>query len=378
MILFIIFVFILEIHGCLLPSGSFCKKKLAKRPGYMRTGKLQQIEFHPPIDCELLIPKEPEHHDRKHQRDFKCSLKRPCKNKLGLSHCNAHVCTKVPSDVATGSATVETAADHRVQQSENLILPVSPPVAVCKEDALPVYSSHPGQTDLLDSVKDTACSGSSQEKKRMHAFGQKAVNDNQEVENKETVGSSSISQGHFNSSFSFIQQSLNPAFEKSGIVGPLDYSDSKDILQVCKVGKSDNGNSHVPWEGQGTLGGKLWASSDSCVCVEDCKCSRETKEDNLYGFETLSLLHANAAFSCSSDSLDATSAGSSVTSGYESSTNVSDHSWDSLIRKYEPILQECLLRNQSVLKVGFFFVHACFVLYAFKQINLWVVTEDRK
>ncbi|KAL8185899.1 UNVERIFIED_CONTAM: hypothetical protein K2H54_059619, partial [Gekko kuhli] len=323
----------------------------------MRSGELQQIEFHPPVDCEPFIPKALEHDSRKHHRDFKnCSLKRPCKNDLGLSHCNVRVCTKVPLDGATGPATVETEADHRVQQSENLILPPSPPVAVCK-DALPAYSSYSLQPNLLDSVKDTACSGSPQEKKRMHAFGLKAVNNNQESESKRIVCSSSVSQGHFNSHFSFIQQSLNPSSETSGTVGPSDCSVPKDILQVCKVGKSDNGNSHVPGEGQETSGGKLWASSYSCVCDEDCKCPRENTEDEkLYDLETLSLLHANAAFSCSTDSLDATSAGSSVTSGYESSINVSDHSWDSLIRKYEPILQECLFGNQSVLKIQFLII----------------------
>ncbi|XP_077202447.1 disrupted in schizophrenia 1 protein isoform X3 [Paroedura picta] len=223
-----------DFQGCLLPSGSFCKKKLAKRPGYLRTGELQQIEFHPPVDYEPFIPKKLEHHGRKLHRDFKnCCLKRPSKTELGLCHRNVCACTKVPSDVATGSATVEPAADYRVQQSENLILPVSPLVAGCKEDALPVYSSHSSQTNLLDSVKDTAFNHSSQEKKRMHAFCQKALNNHQELESKEIV-CGSVSQGHFNSSFSFIQQSLNPAFETSGIVDPSDcgpISDPQDVLQ---------------------------------------------------------------------------------------------------------------------------------------------------
>ncbi|XP_077202439.1 disrupted in schizophrenia 1 protein isoform X2 [Paroedura picta] len=224
-----------DFQGCLLPSGSFCKKKLAKRPGYLRTGELQQIEFHPPVDYEPFIPKKLEHHGRKLHRDFKnCCLKRPSKTELGLCHRNVCACTKVPSDVATGSATVEPAADYRVQQSENLILPVSPLVAGCKEDALPVYSSHSSQTNLLDSVKDTAFNHSSQEKKRMHAFCQKALNNHQELESKEIV-CGSVSQGHFNSSFSFIQQSLNPAFETSGIVDPSDcgpISDPQDVLQI--------------------------------------------------------------------------------------------------------------------------------------------------
>ncbi|KAI1240782.1 Disrupted in schizophrenia 1 protein, partial [Lamprotornis superbus] len=51
------------------------------------------------------------------------------------------------------------------------------------------------------------------------------------------------------------------------------------------------------------------------------------------------------------DSSDAASAGSSVTSGYESGFTVSDHNWDTLMKKYEPVLQDCLLGNRSTLKL---------------------------
>ncbi|EMP33373.1 Disrupted in schizophrenia 1 protein [Chelonia mydas] len=53
----------------------------------------------------------------------------------------------------------------------------------------------------------------------------------------------------------------------------------------------------------------------------------------------------------SKDSSDAASAGSSVTSGYESSFTVSDHNWDTLMRKYEPVLLDCLVDNRSTLKI---------------------------
>ncbi|KAK9411779.1 disrupted in schizophrenia 1 protein [Crotalus adamanteus] len=51
------------------------------------------------------------------------------------------------------------------------------------------------------------------------------------------------------------------------------------------------------------------------------------------------------------DSLEATSADSSVTSGYESCGIASDHSWDFLMKEYEPVLQECLLGSRCLVKI---------------------------
>ncbi|XP_044540172.1 disrupted in schizophrenia 1 homolog, partial [Gracilinanus agilis] len=38
------------------------------------------------------------------------------------------------------------------------------------------------------------------------------------------------------------------------------------------------------------------------------------------------------------------------TSGYESNIMASDHGWDILVKKYEPVLMGCLLSNQALLK----------------------------
>uniref|UniRef100_A0A670HMA3 DISC1 scaffold protein n=1 Tax=Podarcis muralis TaxID=64176 RepID=A0A670HMA3_PODMU len=313
----------------------------------MRTEVLQQIGFQPLSDCKPFGPKGLEHNGRKHYREFKnCFLKRRCKN--DTLHCNA--CVNSPSvspDVATGSLTagnkavsLRPLADFRVQQSEDLIQPVCPVVAIYKRDLLPASSSSSQQTNLLDSVKETAFPVGTQEKERMHALDQKEENNNQESESN-----------HFNSSFSFIQLSLNSSCETNSIGGPVDCREPKEAWQTCKTGRAENVNLHVPWEGQRTSGKELWASSIS-LCSKDHKCPRETAEDDkVLDCESHSLSHSNAAFSCSTESLEAASAGSSVTSGYESSNTVSDHSWDSLMKKYEPVLQDCLLGNQSILKI---------------------------
>nr|XP_034964341.1 LOW QUALITY PROTEIN: disrupted in schizophrenia 1 protein [Zootoca vivipara] len=345
--------------GSLL-AGSFHKKRVAKRPGYMRTKVLQQIGFQPLSDSDSFGPNGLEHNGRKHYREFKnCFLMRRCKSELGLFHCNA--CVNGPlvsSDVATGSPTagnkadsLRPLADFRVQQSEDLIQPVCPVVAIYKRDLLPASSSSSQQTNLLDSVKETAFAGGTQEKERMHALDQKEENNNQESESKDMPCSSFCPQDHFNSSFSFIQLSLNSACETNDIGGPVDLREPKEAWQTCKAGRAENVNLHVAREGQRISGKEPWASSIS-LCSKDHKCPRENAEDDkVQDCESHTLSHSNATFSCSTESLEAASAGSSVTSGYESSNTVSDHSWDSLMKKYEPVLQDCLLGNQSILKI---------------------------
>ncbi|KAF7254442.1 hypothetical protein EYD10_00330, partial [Varanus komodoensis] len=144
---------------CSLPAGFFCKKKVAKRPGYMRTEALQQIEFQLPSDCEPFSPEGLECRGRTNYRDFKnCSQKRQCKTELGLFHCSSYMnSTQAGLDVAPGLRTAGNAAESltyqanlREQQPENLILPVCPLVAVCKGDP-------------------------SQEEERMHTLSQKEI-----------------------------------------------------------------------------------------------------------------------------------------------------------------------------------------------------------
>ncbi|XP_010214322.1 PREDICTED: disrupted in schizophrenia 1 protein-like [Tinamus guttatus] len=85
---------------------------------------------------------------------------------------------------------------------------------------------------------------------------------------------------------------------------------------------------------------------------EDLKYENETTvNDKLQDCETVSLSDTDATFSCSTDSSDAASAVSSVTSGYESSFTASDHNWDTWMKKYEPVLLDCLLANRTTLKI---------------------------
>lgn len=157
-------------------------------------------------------------------------------------------------------------------------------------------------------------------------------------------------QDTFSSSFSFIQKSLNMS-HKSEVTTATSTQESEPLHQSNKAHQ-------LPWtkpssEGESTLvqsegrradseeprpNGRFWQE-----CLWD---SRKVRLD----MPDLDSLDIDVTSSLSVDS-DNTSA-SSVTSGYESATPPSDLGWDSLVKKYEGVLQDCLQNNRIHTKVG--------------------------
>uniref|UniRef100_A0A674K4V6 DISC1 scaffold protein n=1 Tax=Terrapene triunguis TaxID=2587831 RepID=A0A674K4V6_9SAUR len=327
---------------------------------YMRPQAPQQIELQPPAHCKPFNPKGLEH-GRKHCEDFKnCSLHRLCKNDFEFLHCNSSVnSTIVTTTVVTTSTTagnmtgsLRNLSDLRIQPSENVILPVCPAAATYKRDFSPVCSSNTWQTNLLATTWKTIHGARVKEPQEIYTLDQKEVNNNCVYNNKEVTSYSSSTWDSFNSSFSFIQLSLNSSFEKSDTEGQSDGRATEHTLQTNATGEIENVNLHEPGERLRSSHKDVGASSCICRHGEDYQCARETIVKNkLQDCEMVSLLDTDAAFSCSTDSSDAASAGSSVTSGYESSFTVSDHNWDTLMRKYEPVLLDCLVGNRSTLKI---------------------------
>ncbi|XP_010002852.1 PREDICTED: LOW QUALITY PROTEIN: disrupted in schizophrenia 1 protein [Chaetura pelagica] len=180
----------------------------------------------------------------------------------------------------------------------------------------------------------------------MHAVDQPEVNNNCEYQKRDDVSHSVGAHNSFSSSFSFIQLSLDLA---SGVGS----AESKSVVKEDEyvLHPSTAVNLQKPEEMVQThehLGALHCFSRPSA----DLEYKNETAANSeLRDYETVSFSDTDATFSCSTDSSDAASAGSSVTSGYESSFTVSDHNWDTLMKKYEPVLQDCLLGNRSVLKV---------------------------
>ncbi|XP_041645024.1 disrupted in schizophrenia 1 protein isoform X2 [Cheilinus undulatus] len=152
-------------------------------------------------------------------------------------------------------------------------------------------------------------------------------------------------QESFNSSFSFIQESLNSSSTPSQGQKPLNHS-TKDppttpasLDALHGVSRQSTPVQLEPSErDELTSGGKLWR--------ESLWANREAPD--LPDCDSHSVdIEITSSLSVDSD----TASASSVTSGYESATPACDHGVDNLVKKYEGVLQECLQNNRTHTKI---------------------------
>ncbi|NWW50506.1 DISC1 protein, partial [Pedionomus torquatus] len=323
-----------------MPAGSLRKKKLAKRPGYMRPEARRQIEFQSLDDCKPFSPELK--HGRQHCGDFEnCSLLRQYKNNFEFLCCSSVTNSSVvPSNSVTMLATTgnmpssgKNLSCYKTPRSENTVTPVYPAAATSKDDVSDACCVWQKNHGAIVSEPQNLC-----------ALGQTEVNNNYEYQNKDVV--SVGTHDSFSSSFSFIQLSLNSFSGASHAEGKSSIKEAE-----CVLHPSTTGNLQKPEE---TVQTHKHSRAFHCFSRsgEDLEYENETTANNkLQDCETVSLSDTEATLSYSTDSSDAASAGSSVTSGYESSFTISDQNWDTLMKKYEPVLQDCLLGNRSTLKI---------------------------
>ncbi|XP_075604801.1 disrupted in schizophrenia 1 protein isoform X3 [Balearica regulorum gibbericeps] len=325
----------------LTPAGSLHKKKLAKRPGYMRPEAQRQIEFQSLGACKLFNPEELKH-GRKYCGDFEnCPLCRQYKNNFEFLHCSSVVNSAV---VPANGVTMLAAAGNMPESCKNLSCHKSP-----ENTVIPVYPAAPtgkGEVSAVCCTRQKSHGAKVSEPQNMYALDQTEANNNCEYQNRDVVSCSVGAHDSFSSSFSFIQLSLSSSSGVSDAEGKSTVEEAERVL--CP---STTGNLQKPEE---TAQACEYLGALHCVSRprEDLEYENETTaNDKLQDCETVSLSDTDATFSYSTDSLDAASAGSSVTSGYESSFTISDHNWDTLMKKYEPVLQDCLLGNRCTLKI---------------------------
>ncbi|XP_075875093.1 disrupted in schizophrenia 1 protein isoform X2 [Nelusetta ayraudi] len=159
----------------------------------------------------------------------------------------------------------------------------------------------------------------------------------------------SSTQDTFSSSFSFIQQSLNMS-HRSGATTVTSSQESEPLYQSHKAHhlpqtKSSVEGESTPVQSEGCRAdseeprpnGRFWQE-----CLWD---SRKVRSD-LPDLDSLDI-ELTSSLSVDSDNASA----SSVTSGYESATPASDLGWDSLVKKYEVVLQDCLQNNRIHAKI---------------------------
>ncbi|XP_010015900.1 PREDICTED: disrupted in schizophrenia 1 protein [Nestor notabilis] len=324
-----------------VPAGSLRKKKLAKRPGYMRPEAQRQIDFQSPSACKPFGPEELRH-GKQHCEHESCSLHRQRQNNLDFLCCSSVSSSVVPANgVAMLSTTGNMPGCHKN-------------ISCCKSlwsdnTAVMVYSTaatSKGDVSAVCCTQQKSDSAKVSQPTNMCALDQTEVNNNCEYPIRDVISRSVGAHDSFSSNFSFIQLSLNLASGVRDAEGKSAVEETE-----CVRYSSTAGNLQKPEEMMHTHEhlGALHCFSRPC---EDLEYENETTVNGkLQDCETVSLSDTDATYSYSTDSSDAASAGSSVTSGYESSFTVSDHSWDTLIKKYEPVLQDCLLGNRSTLKI---------------------------
>ncbi|XP_014119149.1 PREDICTED: LOW QUALITY PROTEIN: disrupted in schizophrenia 1 protein [Pseudopodoces humilis] len=305
--------FSLDDHQQLMPAGSLRKKKLAKRPGYMRPEAQRQIEFQSLGVCTGTSPAELQHGRQHCGGSENCVLHRQCQNDLEFLCCNAVSSAVVPANgVTTLSAAGNTPGCCENLSRCNSPRPESTGIGVCS-----AATTSKGNASAVCCTWQKSCSTKLSKPPNMCALDQTEVSNNRDYQNRDGISPSAGAHDSFSSSFSFIQLSLNLA---SGVIDVEGKSveEAEIILQPKTPGSLQ----------------KPEEMAQTHEHLGDLCCFFRSSED-------LQREHSS----------DAASAGSSVTSGYESSFTVSDHNWDTLMRKYEPVLQDCLLSNRSTLKL---------------------------
>lgn len=155
------------------------------------------------------------------------------------------------------------------------------------------------------------------------------------------AGVPSSARDTFNSSFSFIQQSLNSCRTAETPPSP----EPEPLNQLNKATNSPQSKRPVqllsstePADSEDLPPGRrFWQR-----CPWDVREVPPEPDGDCVDIEITSSL------SVDSDNASA----SSVTSGYDSATPASEQGWDSLVKKYEVVLQDCLQNNRTYTKVG--------------------------
>ncbi|XP_055018935.1 disrupted in schizophrenia 1 protein [Boleophthalmus pectinirostris] len=156
------------------------------------------------------------------------------------------------------------------------------------------------------------------------------------LKTEKTIPKSPPFESSFNSSFSFIQQSLNCSQDFNTAPEPLNDTSSN----LASLSIDQNQVQSLPLEKEDH---KFWRDG-----LWSTRTDGDTGSD-LPDIDTRSVdTEITSSLSVDSD----TASASSVTSGYESATPAStEQGWESLVKKYDGVLQECLQNNRTHTKI---------------------------
>ncbi|XP_072503590.1 disrupted in schizophrenia 1 protein isoform X2 [Notamacropus eugenii] len=331
----------------LLPTGSFQKKRLARRPGYMRTDIRPRIECLSAIAHSSFNLKELDHGKDNRMAELKtCTMARPGDSDLRRKSFNSSSGNpilkgnKIIGHSILGNFWSQTGSGTKWTNSVTDL--TGSCASVCLENFLSPYRPEASLApwEVAGGVRTQG-----------PVVQKEANNSCDQVGCQQTPTAPPSPQDVFNSSFSFIRLSLQSAGERGEAEGCLPAKEVEPACQSPTEVQAENTSVNVSIKRQGSSG----ICEDQRPISQPCNCRTAQsplgtpQASNIHPEkEAFSLKDTDAAISCSPDS---SSIDSLVTSGYESNVMASDHSWDALVEKYEPVLMDCLLSNRAVLKV---------------------------
>ncbi|XP_020365721.2 disrupted in schizophrenia 1 protein [Rhincodon typus] len=348
----------------ILTGVSSCKKKLSKRPGYMRKDVEQRSHHTPFVNVQYISPQV--ENERKTCSNLSFNNNKLVECLKNLKHFRD---IKIADHQSTAS-------NHMA--AENPVVAASRPNMMMSENVQCSESNYQCADGCDDSCNTSikTCSkcfssGSLQKQDTCLTQSERensiAVNKPQAVAStKKQVDNENLQKLHlwdtdeeihstnaFISSFSFIQMSLNYHSINANSKDELQQNEFVSNLQFPQTGP------HLRPYQVSTLATKQFYSkplrdavdtpcSHLCQSV-DIKCATNTEsKGRSQNYDSL-LLDIDFPFLCSIDYFD-DCPGSSVTSRYESNITAFDQKCNSL-RKYEQILQDCLLENRMTFKL---------------------------
>ncbi|XP_051880811.1 disrupted in schizophrenia 1 protein [Pristis pectinata] len=342
-----------------VPRVKSCKKKLSKRPGYMWKDVEQRLSHPTPAGIHLASQ-----HLGKEMKtciDLSFDINKQEKYRLNNKHLSENKIAEYQNTVSDHlPARSSVVAAMIVSESVRHSLDSSCQWIDSQEDSsytgINTYSKHLLTGDLQ---KKGACLKQCKKERGIDVSKPQAVaspirqvdSENLQRQQPWDIDKEMDSANTFISSFNFIQMSSN--CNSTSV-------DSKDELQQNRfVLQFPNAEPEMRQHDANTLvknqfcSKSLWKDFETHSLHASQKvgirCGTDTKSENRPQDYDLLSLDMDVCL-CSADSSDG-SCGSSVTSGYESSITVLDQKCNSLMRKYDPILQDCLHENRMKLKL---------------------------
>uniref|UniRef100_A0A2R9AM07 DISC1 scaffold protein n=2 Tax=Pan TaxID=9596 RepID=A0A2R9AM07_PANPA len=326
-------------RDCLPPAACFRRRRLARRPGYMRSSTGPGIGFLSPAVGTLFrfpggVSGEESHHSESRARQ--CGL--DSRGLLVRNPVSKSAAAPAVTSVRGTSAHFGIQLRGGTRLPDRLSWPCGPGNAGWQQEFAAMDSS-----ETLDASWEAACSGGA---RRVRAAGslpsaELSSNSCSPGCGPEAPPTPPDSHSAFTSSFSFIRLSLGSAGERGEAEGCLPSREAESHCQSPQEMAAKAASLDGPHEDPRCLSRpfSLLATRVSADLAQAARNSSRPERD----MHPLPDMDPG-----SSSSLDPSLAGCG---GDGSSSSGDAHSWDTLLRKWEPVLRDCLLRNRRQMEV---------------------------